>query len=242
MTTALNNLAVRTVKEMLVTGIDALRLELQTVGITAGTSELDDVWSALPDDERQAHLAHWVKTPPSPKVGYPRDGDSWPLWVVTLGNETPVKDYLGYIGEQLEEAEMMTTQGERYRFVERDKITVHIYILSENADVCMLHYRAARRICQVGYLHLINRGFEEPGLQGQELAPDPRYSPDNIFTRRLILTVETDDTWTDQTPLWEALNGPPVQTADGSLGANQLRPIIHEDVGGGVHPIDPNDD
>ena len=83
-----------------------------------------------------------------------------------------------------------------------------ILIYAQHPDICVAHYRIARYVLNVGRKYLINHNLQDPQLSGAELAPDPRYIPDQLYVRRLTLQVDYEEHWDEEETLTTALARP----------------------------------
>ena len=186
------------------TGIEAILTDLSTSA--PGSTVLDDILSDLDATEQAKARAIYAKTPPSLQQGYARKDASFPLFALTLASDTLDHDYIG-VGE-LDTLGLgdEPTGAEFHRFVSG---AFAILVYAEHPDICAWYYRVLKRILNAATPFLISNGLDDPKMQGADLAPDPRYTPDNLFIRRLTLTVYYDEEWSNTDALWRALNGEP---------------------------------
>ncbi len=208
-----------TIKQTIQAGVDA---------ISANVALLDGIWAKLDADDRTKLKQTWTDHPPTVVTGFARREGPFPCFAVTLMSDSNDTTFLED-GEFLDEDE-----GEIGR--ETTSSAFRIYVFAENPDVCAAYYRALRRILQVGKRRLESYGLMNPVLSGAELAPDPSYTPDNVFVRQVTLTVLLEESWSmesDTDPLAAALvpEQPARLSADGELN------IRHVDSGGGVTPV-----
>lgn len=208
-------------------------LDMFNIGIQAlvdSPEVLDRIWDTLPSAELAKMKTYYASNPPDVVPGYARKGAVFPMFAIVLSSDRPKQHFIG-------EGEIATLDdndqkiGNEYHRWTEGKFTVLVY--AAHPDICSAYYRVAKAIVNAGIPYLINRGLDNPTLDGAELAPDPRYTPDNMFVRRLTITVEYDETWT-QDALWVALNGEPepYTTDPDRVGLG----IKHEDVGGAIRP------
>lgn len=220
-----------TIRTLLTLGRDA---------VTANPSILDFILQGAEAADLTSLKAHWAKHPPTILTGYARSEGPFPAWAVVLMGDNPNQDYLG-LGERLEDTDLDELFDDEVGRVRTSGVFgIHVY--AQHPDVCLAHYRVLRYILNLGRKWLIGRGLQEPQLTGAELAPDPRYLPDQLFVRRLTLTVEFEETWKADDAVAAALYTPTVRLSpEGGLR------IAHEDADvdgdglpdGGIHPIDP---
>lgn len=224
----------KTIRTLLQTGVDAISADL---GSSApGETVLDDILASLTPAERTKARELWGTNPPSVMMGYARMEWPFPCYAVTLSSDDPVQDYIGVGEHALLDDDDFTIGNESVR---RTSGKFAILVYAEHPDVCAWWYRVLRRILNVGIRYLIQNGLEEPSIAGTELAPDPRYTPENLFVRRVMLTVEYQEIWTDHDLLYNAINGPP----DDILSPDGRIEVVHEDQPPlrGVHPYNDRD-
>lgn len=76
----------------------------------------------------------------------------------------------------------------RYGAIEQGALWEYSYrilCISENIDVTSYMYEMAKASLLAGKQYLISQGVIAPTYTGMDLAPDPRYTPENLFTRSL---------------------------------------------------------
>lgn len=212
-------------------------LELGIGAISANLTILDRILGLHLEDTTEQGKARtiWQDTPPKLILGYPRTEAIFPCFAITLANDKPMQHRVGK-GEKL----AVIGGGMDFNassYSQRISSTYMILVYATHPDVCTWYYRVARRIMNVATYYLINNGLTEPEIDGQDLVPDPRYTPEHVFVRRLSLTIQYEETWTDQDALWDALNNPGYPSGRGTSIE-----VLHEDQpGGGVHPYTPED-
>lgn len=202
----------RTILTLLQTGVDAISADL--LGSDPGETVLDDILDTLDDAEKTKARAYYGEHPPSIIQGYPRVDAPFPLFALVLTGDQESHRYLG-TGEHdapsgfgSDDPEVIGTK-DHAEFNQWTEATFGIFVYAEHPDLCAWYYRILRRIMNVGIRFLVKEGLDNPTISGAELAPDPRYTPDNLFVRRLTLKVEYDEEWRDDDALWLAINGPP---------------------------------
>ena len=213
-----------------------IRLVLQQ-GVTAISGDvtlLDTILSDLSASDLAVIKGYWTDHPPTVVSGYARAEGPFPCWAVTLTSEEITQDYVG-VGQQatfLGGPPPTTDCKTGTEFKRRVTGTYGITIYAEHPDVCACYYRVARKIMNVGMWRLLEGGLNEPTLSGADLAPDPRYSPENLFVRRLTVSTEYEEVWVDSDALAVAL----MTTIEDYLTCDGTLNIFHEDSGGGVAP------
>jgi hypothetical protein len=223
-----NALPERAILSALRTGIEAISHDLDLLdGILRGS---------ITDAEIGKARTYWTDHPPNVVMGFARSDTPFPCYAVTLASDETNQDYVGQ-GEEADFINGEPAEGiEGNLFKRRLKGAFAIYVYTEHPDVCVWYYRVARRILSVATRYFVTNDLDEPMMQGADLAPDPRYTPENLFVRRLTLTLEYEESWDDHDALWEAFYG---EGSEQRLTANGTLVIAHEDSGGGVHPYDP---
>lgn len=200
-------------------------LNLGVDAITADTALLDDILSGSLEAAELAKAKTLFGTnPPRVIQGFPRAGATLPCYALTLASDAILQDYIGQGEEALYD---LLDPDERagVKFKRRITGVFTIFVYAEHPDVCGWLYRVLRRVVNLGTRWLEARGLADPVVTGADLAPDPRYTPENVYVRRLTLAVEYEDDWDDQDGLWTAIYGAPPSTlpTDGTVG------IFHED-------------
>lgn len=142
-----------------------------------------------PVEPKYPHLIH----------GYARTGGPFPCAALCLGGEDIATDYIG------EDAAFLDTDGEPYEDPETGRIvdpkvrrmryTFQLMIHAQHPDVAVWYYHLMKWILMSSRAKLIAQDVEEMTFSGRDMAPDPRYLPDDIWTRMLTITVEGDETW-----------------------------------------------
>ena len=195
---------------------------------------LDTILDDLSDNDLATMKNVWTDHPPTIVSGYARAEGPFPCWAITLMSEESAQDYTGagqeasFIGGALPDADCKAGT----KFKRRVSGVYGVNIYAEHPDVCAFYYRIARKIMNVGMWRLLEGGLNEPVMAGADLIPDPRFAPENLFTRRLTVTVEYEEVWTDNDALAIAL----MTTIEDYLTCDGTLDIFHEDSGGGVHP------
>jgi len=225
----------RTVYTLLSRGVAALLADLAAA--PPGQTVLDDILQQLDSVELGKARAYFAEHPPQILQAYARTDSPFPLYAITLTGDNPSRDFVG-VGE-LDLLDILDEKvGREYRGWVKGVFTIFIY--AEHPDVCAWYYRILRRICLAGFPFLISRGLDDPEISGAELAPVPEYTPENLFVRRVTLSVSYEEIWSGDDALFLALNAGPgipeeyITDPDGV----DVRLV---DVGGGIDPSEPLD-
>lgn len=141
--------------------------------------------------------------PPTLIHGYARTGGPFPCWALTLGGEKIHTDYLG------KDAAFLDSDGEHFIDAEtgavvdpkirRMQYTFNILVHADHPDICVYYYHLLKQIVMSSQDTLEDRDVEDLEFSGQDMAPDPRYLPSDIFTRLFQVVVQGDETWAKRT-------------------------------------------
>jgi hypothetical protein len=229
-----------------VTGVPdiAIKRAIQdgVAALVANPGLLDAIWSQLAAEDITRLKAFWAEHPPTVLTGFARRTDPFPCFAVTLASddlEQALIDDGEFLDTDLDGDNVLDEAGDEDT-IQREvtRSAFRIWVFAENPDVCAAYYRVLRRILQVGKRRLESEGLNNPALSGSELAPDPAYTPDNLFTRQVTLTVIYEESWSVTDALAVAL-GP---AREARLSADGELVVRHVDAGGGVEPVVFDDD
>ena len=199
--------------------------------ISADTALIDPILDDLSAADLTTIKTYWASHPPTVVSGYARAEGPFPCWAITLMTEEITQDYVG-VGQEALFLGDGDEDKDGTKFKRRVSGSYAVTIYAEHPDVCAFYYRIARRILNVGMWRLLEGGLNEPVITGAELAPDPRFSPENLFVRRLTVATEYEEVWTDADALALALT----TTIEDYLTGDGTLDILHEDAGGGASP------
>lgn len=140
--------------------------------------------------------------PPTLIHGYARTGGPFPCWALTLGAEKIHTDFLG------KDASFLDSDGENFYDpetgavvdpkVRRMQYTYNILVHADHPDICIYYYHLLKSIVMESQGTLEDRDVEDLEFSGQDMAPDPRYLPADMFTRLLQVMVQGDETWCER--------------------------------------------
>jgi hypothetical protein len=140
--------------------------------------------------------------PPTLQHGYPRTGGPFPLWAITLGGESEETAYIG------DDVTTLDLDGARLLDVEtglpvepkgiRLSLTDNILVMAEHPDITLYYYSLLRQIIRRQRAGFIAADLDPPVLNGADLAPDPRYLPEFLFTRQLTVQLVADECWSEE--------------------------------------------
>ena len=178
--------------------------------ITSDTDLLDEILGEVLDVTELAKVKTlWASNPPSVIQGYAREDSPFPVYALTLGNDQIQQDYIG-LGEQAFIDDALPTLGSQVGdFTRRRRNTgaFNVWVWASHPDIVAYWYRVLRRVFNAGIPTLIANGLDDPVLTGTELMPDPNLTPENLFNRRLTITVEYNEVWSVSDTLAIAING-----------------------------------
>lgn len=153
--------------------------------------KVQDYFSMDPDDPD-----HWGG-PPTVMHGYPRYPGPLPCYCLVLMDDGIKNKFLGDDGGTIgdEEEKWTDLDGEdalpqvkysSYRF----EIGVYVY---DNPDICVYYYHLLRFMLFDRAESFHELGISNVEFTGRDVAPDPKYLPENIWARVTSLTVETEE-------------------------------------------------
>jgi hypothetical protein len=185
-------------------GVAAITADLADV--TIATKEIDNILGTLDDEELAKIRTYWTRNPPSVIQGFPRSGTDFPCYAITLSGDDDNELYLAESEVPILDEDDLR-DGDGMTRSRRTSSRFAIYVYETHPDLCAYLYRVLRKIILMSTPSLIRAGLDLPKLSGTELVPDPQFAAENMFVRRLIVTVEYDESWNAYGPLWEAING-----------------------------------
>lgn len=140
-------------------------------------------------EERDSYITNFQRQPPLPRLGYPRTSAAFPCFSIVMEREVPAEEALGkYLGQ--------TRPGDPVDRAEEYvgsmfESTYGIYIYAEHPDVCLYLYHFAKAVLIGSSLVLQECGVIDPSYEGNEMQPGESYLPENMFVRRLGVTLKS---------------------------------------------------
>ena len=166
--------------------------------------------------------------PPTLIHGYARTGGPFPCWAMTLGSERVATDYLGKDGAFLD------SDGENYfdpetgavvdPKVRRMEYRFDILCLTDHPDVTVWYYHLLKQIVMSQQDVLESQDVEDLIFTGMDMAPDPRYLPDNMYGRIFQVTVQGDECWVQEIDRGTSVGGIAVDSGDETSGGEGAVP------------------
>lgn len=170
----------------------ALKLGLDA--IARDPAILDDIFGdngfGLTPKEIEGIQTFFAEQPPTVVHGYARRDHTYPLIAITLGNESEVERFLGNSAGQVEDEDDPDFGAECLVTIWQHAYNIFIY--SEHPDVTQYVYEVAKSIILTSDAAFQRLGFTQTSVTGMDLAPDPRYIPENLFVRQLAFTCQRE--------------------------------------------------
>ena len=221
--------------------IERVLWDVLTNGIQALTEDPDQLVTffceerGLSPEESKKIRDYFLEKPPSVIHGYARSDSKFPLYAITLGNESTSTQFLGDEGEFIDDPDDPDFGAdERAMFFDE---TFNILIYSENPNITLYYYQLARWFLLSNIDYLKSHDLFNIRFSGSDMAPDPAWVPAGLFLRRL--TVMATEAYSQVDAASKAGRAWKV----GGLHVD-FRGAMGEDVGGVktlVTPIDPRD-
>ncbi len=213
-----------------------LRTESERLSDPANVDDLRRFFSfffdpAITVDERESYITSFQNTPPVPILSYPRSSSVFPSMAVVLErdveDQAALSQYIGQTrpGDPAEEASEF--EGAMY------EKTYGVYIYATHPDMCLYLYHFAKAVLTGSERVMQRCGIVETRYDGNEMNPQDSYLPENMFVRRLGVTMKSLET----VPIIMSTD-PASVTIAGIFGDD----LVVAGVRGGVHPIDPAED
>lgn len=185
----------------------------------------------ISNKERESYIVNFQRQPPVTRLGYPRTSATFPCFAIIMERDTMDQEALGkYLGQTRPDDPIESAEEYVGSMFEQ---VYGIFIFAEHPDVCLYLYHFAKAVLLGSHVTLQECGIIDPQYEGAEMMPQPDYLPENMFVRRLGVTLKTLHTI------------PVVLTPDpGRLRVTGIwaADIVVSGIRGGVHPIDPNED
>jgi len=173
----------------------------------------------------------------SPTVlhSYPRTSGPFPCWAIVLAGDALKQKYLGDDLGQLDEEDELD---ELTDLDGKDALGIAIYVsyqydifvyAQDSPDLCLWSYSMLRWILLQNLSEFHTNGMHNVEWTGQDLMPDPRYMPENLWTRRLRLSFEAEERAYESKLKIRTVDafvaGEPGETDRDGLNVNQTRGI-----------------
>jgi hypothetical protein len=167
--------------------------------IKANPGILDDLFRdnyVLVSEEAESIKQYFVDKGLAVKNGYPRESTVWPAVNIVLGEEAETDSVLAesgglVMGSEDPDAEIDPNVGAELLA----SIWAHQYrliITTEHPDVTAYYYEIVKFIMLDGIRSLMDDGCFEFEFSGNDLAPNPPYFPEHLFSRQLVFRCQRE--------------------------------------------------
>ena len=127
-------------------------------------------------------------------LGYPREANQLPAFVLTLAGEG---ELTAGIGECIDEDLSEETEDEYEYDYHVDTIymdaTYRLEVWTDNADLAVYMYIIAKWAMLVSRREMLENGFILPRVTGQDLEPVPDYFPIFVYRRALMINFQYEN-------------------------------------------------
>jgi hypothetical protein len=140
--------------------------------------------------------------PPTLIHGFARTGGPFPCIALVLGRERIAQDYLGRDAPMLDSDEEKFQDPETGAWIDpkarRMAYTFQFHVYAGHPDVTVYYYQLLKKVIMSQLDVLEDNDVEDLEFEGNDLAPDPRYLPSDVFGRMLSVTVNGDELWAEE--------------------------------------------
>lgn len=159
---------------------------------------LDELFTeqyGLPDDELDTIKLLFVEKTPNVVHSYARSDHTFPLYSLVLASEGEDEHFMAEDAAPLLDEDDEDYGSDLYSSIWEH--TCQILCYSEHPDVTSYMYEVAKSIFLSTKLDLAREGFHDIHISGGELAPDPRYLPENLFVHQITFSAKREFQRTD---------------------------------------------
>lgn len=178
--------------------------------LTQGVTQIQDDPSVLDllfqdnfllSDEELAIIKTYFKDhPPNIINGYPRSDSEFPLVAITMSSDMESETFLnedgGFIDDTDSEYFGMDIKTAIWDYVHQ----LHVY--TEHPDITTYYYEIVKSILLANLDYLVDLDCFSFAISGTELAPDPRYIPEQIFARVITFKCSSEFQRFDKESRW----------------------------------------
>lgn len=169
-----------------------LRDEVALLAAPSGITDLRRFFShffdpVISEKERNTYVENFQRQPPAVTLGYPRTGSRFPCLTVILESDEEDQEALDYYLGETQPGDPSDHAQEYVGALFRKTLGIHIF--AEHPDVCLYLYHFAKAVIMGAHSALASYGLIDPRLSGSELSPQENYLPENMFVRRLAVSV-----------------------------------------------------
>jgi len=154
---------------------------------------LDDLFGGnlgLEASEIAAIKTMFAAKPPAVHHGYARQDYEFPLYSIILASEGEIEHFLGN-----DAAPVFDEEDPDYGTDIQTSIYKHAYHIlcyAEHPDVVTYIYEFAKAVFLAQGDYFDSVGLFEVNISGMDLAPDPRYVPENLFVRQIMFECQRE--------------------------------------------------
>lgn len=155
---------------------------------------LDDIFGPcgyeLGAEEIAAIKELFVDKPPGVHHGYARQDHDFPLFAIILAGEQEDQHFVGNDAGMVDDPEHPDFGSDILSTIWDH--TYHVLCYAEHPDVTTYIYEVAKAVLFTGEDDFQNASVFQLQVSGMDLAPDPRYIPENLFVRQLTLNCKRE--------------------------------------------------
>ena len=172
----------RFVHQILTTGIAAYKADPKLV------DDLFDQLYDLEDTEIVAVKAYFLEHGLNVYSGYPRRDAKPPFVAIILAQENEAETFLGnYVSMVDDDGNTLfgaDIEGSFWNHI------FHLPVVSPHPDVTSYLYELVKTVLFAGLAYLDEQSCFQYSFSGADLAPDPKYIPENLFVRQLTFSCQ----------------------------------------------------
>lgn len=192
----------------------------QVAALQTNDALFDGYLHGYPDAAIASCRTQFRRNRPTPKLGFGRTGDQWPVWAILLMGEQPSQEFIGRSGG-VQAVGDPPVQHQQYVTVTDPTIAIWVY--TENADLTRWHSDLVKAIMLAATKALVAE-FTAVAFSGaMDLSPEQAMAPENLWVR--------SQTWEFTTAQSVLV---PVESLITTLAPPVYAGVVGEDLGDGV--------
>lgn len=182
-------------------------------------------------DDIAALRADFLNKPPTPRQGFARENDAWPVWAVILSQKSEQQGFCGKTGDIDPD-----TDCEILSHVVDQNVSITVY--GRNPDVVRAHSLLIEGALLQSRDYFIDEGMADFNFQSMgDLMPDPKFSPEVLiwireqvwsFTSEEKVLAALPEGWILHGPVYVGVSG--VELGDAHVG--RVEPDVPSPGGG----------
>lgn len=138
-------------------------------------------------------------------LGYPKEADKLPCYVITLAGEQEISAGLGdNVDEEIMGMDLEVNYHVDTIYVDS---TYRIEVWSDNSDLAVYMYILAKWAMLVSRKEMLENNFLLPKVTGADLEPVPDYFPVFVYRRALMLNFQYENQFYEDEEQVETING-----------------------------------